>query len=146
MNPNGERSKAIYGDNLYIATRDAHVVALNAKTGKLVWDQQVADYKKGWGYSSGPFVANGVLVQGMTSCGNAEPGGCFVSGLDPETGKELWRIHTIARGDTPEGRSWNGLPLESRYGGSAWITRQPTIPTRTWFSWASASRIRGTPR
>ncbi len=122
VNPSGERSKAIYGDTLILATRDAHIIALDTKTGELVWDQQVADYSKGWGYSSGPIVANGVIIQGMTNCGNAEPGGCFITGHDAETGEELWRVHTIARGDTPEGNSWNGLPLESRHGGSAWIS------------------------
>ncbi len=84
VNPGGERNKAIYGDKLIIATRDAHILALDAKTGQLVWDQQVADYKKGWGYSSGPIVANGVIVQGMTSCSNAQPGGCFFTGHDAE--------------------------------------------------------------
>lgn len=122
VNPSGERNKAIYGDNLIVATRDAHIIALDTKTGKLVWDQQVADFKKGWGYSSGPLVANGVIIQGMTNCGNAQPGGCFYTGHDPATGAELWRVHTIARGDTPEGNSWNGVPLESRHGGSAWIS------------------------
>ncbi len=122
VGPSGERSKAIYGDNLIFATRDAHIVAVNAKTGQLAWDQQVADYNKGWGYSSGPIVANGVVIQGMTNCGNAQPGGCFITGHDADTGAELWRVHTIARGDTPEGNSWNGIPLESRHGGSAWIS------------------------
>lgn len=118
----GERSKAIYGNNLIVATRDAHILALDIKTGELVWDQQVADHKKGFAYSSGPLVANGVAVQGMTGCSNAQPGGCFFTGHDAETGAELWRVYTIARGDTPEGNSWNGVPVESRYGASAWIT------------------------
>jgi alcohol dehydrogenase (cytochrome c) len=122
VNPGGERSKALYGDNLIFATRDAHIVAINAKTGKLVWDQQVADYKKGFGYSSGPIAVDGVVVQGMTNCGNGEPGGCFITGHDASTGKELWRINTIASGDTPEGNSWNGLPVMARYGASAWIS------------------------
>jgi len=122
VNPSGERSKALYGDDLIFATRDAHLVAVNAKTGKLDWDKQVADYKKGWGYSSGPLVADGTIIQGMTNCGNGEPGGCFITGHDPKTGAELWRINTIARGDTPEGNSWNGLPVDARYGASAWIT------------------------
>jgi len=67
-------------------------------------------------------VANGVVVQGMTSCGEGQPGGCFITGHDVNTGAEMWRVHTIARGDTPEGNSWNGIPLESRHGASAWIT------------------------
>lgn len=121
VSPGGERNKAIYGDKLILATRDAHVIALDTKTGKLIWDQQVADYAKGWGYTSGPIVAEGVVIQGMTNCGNGQPGGCFFTGHDVETGKELWRINTIAHGDTPEGNSWNGLPLEARHGASAWI-------------------------
>lgn len=122
VSPNGERSKAIYGDNLIVATRDAHIIALDLKTGQLVWDQQVADFKKGFAYSSGPIVANGVVVAGMTNCSQAQPGGCFYTGHDAKTGAELWRFNTIARGDTPEGNSWNGIPLESRHGASAWIT------------------------
>lgn len=122
VNPGGERSKAIYGNNLIVATRDAHILALDIKTGQLVWDQQVADYKKGFAFSSGPLVANDVIIQGMTSCSNAQPGGCFFTGHDVDTGAEIWRVNTIARGDTPEGNSWNGIPLESRHGASAWIT------------------------
>jgi alcohol dehydrogenase (cytochrome c) len=122
VNPSGERNKAIYGNELIVATRDAHLIALDTKTGQLIWDQQVADYKKGWGYSSGPLVANGVIIQGMTNCSNAQPGGCFITGHDPKTGAELWRVHTIARGDTPEGNSWNGVPVDSRHGASAWIS------------------------
>lgn len=122
VNPNGERSKAIYEDKLIIATRDAHLIALDTKTGQLIWDKQVANYEHGFAFSSGPIVANGVVVQGMTSCSNAQPGGCFFTGHDVDTGEELWRVHTIARGDTPEGNSWNGIPLQSRHGASAWIT------------------------
>jgi alcohol dehydrogenase (cytochrome c) len=122
VDPNGERSKAIYEDKLIIATRDAHLIALDTKTGQLIWDKQVANYEHGFAFSSGPIVADGVIVQGMTSCSNAQPGGCFFTGHDADTGEELWRVHTIARGDTPEGNSWNGVPLQSRHGASAWIT------------------------
>lgn len=117
----GVRNKAIYGENLIVATRDAHLLSINAKTGQLVWDKTVANYEFGFGFSSGPIVANGVIVQGTTGCGGGQPGGCFFTGHDVDTGEELWRINTIARGDTPEGNSWNGVPLESRHGASAWI-------------------------
>jgi alcohol dehydrogenase (cytochrome c) len=58
----------------------------------------------------------------MTGCGNAEPGGCFITGHDPATGKELWRVNTVAQPDQPGGDTWNGLPVESRFGASAWIS------------------------
>jgi len=118
-----KRNMAIYGNNIILATSDANVIALDAKTGKVAWQNQTADWNKGWRYTSGPFIANGVIIQGMTGCGNAEPGGCFITGHDPANGKELWRVYTIARPDDPKGgNTWNGLPLESRFGASAWIS------------------------
>ncbi|MFM1863247.1 MAG: hypothetical protein RLZ26_1769, partial [Pseudomonadota bacterium] len=108
VNPNGVRNKAIYDNKLIVATRDAHLLALDTKTGQLIWEQEVADHAQKFAFSSGPIVADGVVIQGATGCGGGQPGGCFFTGHDVETGAELWRIHTIARGDTPEGNSWNG--------------------------------------
>jgi alcohol dehydrogenase (cytochrome c) len=121
-NPLAKRNMAIYEDKLILATSDAHLVALDTKTGKVVWDHTTADWSKGWRYTGGPFIANGTIVQGMTGCGNAQPGGCFITGHDPKTGAEKWRVHTIAQPDDPNFNTWNGLPLESRFGGSAWIS------------------------
>jgi alcohol dehydrogenase (cytochrome c) len=116
------RNMAITQGNLIAATSDAHLIALEAKTGKLVWDHATEDWTKGWRYTSGPFVVNGKIIQGMTGCGNAEPGGCFITGHDANTGAELWRVNTIAHPGDPNFDTWNGLPLESRFGGSAWIS------------------------
>jgi alcohol dehydrogenase (cytochrome c) len=128
-----KRNMSIYGDNLYIATSDDHLVALNAKTGKVVWDHEVADWKQGWRYSSGPFMAGGVLTQGMSGCNQGQKGGCFITGHDPATGKELWRVHTIAQDDDPNAKTWNGLPLAQRFGGSAWIAGSYDPQTNTLF-------------
>jgi alcohol dehydrogenase (cytochrome c) len=116
-----KRNMAIAGDKLFIATSDDHLVALDAKTGKVVWDHEVADWTKGWRYSSGPFMAGGVLTAGMSGCNQAQAGGCYITGHDPETGKELWRVHTIAQPGDPNEKTWNGLPLDQRFGASAWI-------------------------
>ena len=117
-----KRNMAIYDDKLITATSDAHVVALDAKTGKVVWDHATADWTKGWRYTGGPFIVNGKVIQGMTGCGNAEPGGCFITGHDIKTGEELWRVNTIAHPGDPNFDTWNGLPMESRFGASAWIS------------------------
>jgi alcohol dehydrogenase (cytochrome c) len=117
-----KRNMAIYDDRLIVATSDAHVIALDAKTGKIAWDHATADWTKGWRYTGGPFVVNGKVIQGMTGCGNAEPGGCFITGHDIKTGAELWRVNTIAHPGDPNFDTWNGLPLESRFGASAWIS------------------------
>jgi len=116
------RNMAIYGGNLIIATSDDHLLALDAKTGKIAWDHQTADWSKGWRYTSGPMVVpGGKVIVGMTGCGSAQPGGCFITGHDASNGNEIWRFYTIARPGEPGGDTWNGLPLESRFGASAWI-------------------------
>src|SRR5215469_11302472 len=120
----GKRNMAIYQDKLFVATSDAHIVALDAATGKVIWDHAHAsgDWTKGWRYSGGPIIAHGKLIQGMTGCGNAEPGGCFITGHDVNTREELWRVLTIAHPGDPNESTWNGVPLESRWGASAWIS------------------------
>jgi len=116
-----KRSMAIYQDRLVISTSDAHIVALDARSGKVAWDHPTADWRKGWRYTSGPMIVNGVVVQGMTGCENGEAGGCFITGHDFKTGAEKWRVWTIAHPGDPNEASWNGLPLGSRFGASAWM-------------------------
>jgi PQQ-dependent dehydrogenase (methanol/ethanol family) len=113
------RNIAIYRDRVLMPTSDGHVVALDVKTGKIIWDQEIADYRQGWQVTAGPLVAKGVVMQGIAG---QSPGGCAIVGLDFETGKEIWRFHTIARPGEFGGDSWNGLPLEKRSGASVWTT------------------------
>jgi alcohol dehydrogenase (cytochrome c) len=111
------RSFAIYGDKLLVPTSDDHIVALDVKTGTVVWDSPVADYHEGWQTTGGPLLAKGKVLQGVV--GQAPGGGAIVA-LDAQTGKEAWRFHTIARPGEFGGDSWNGLPVEKRSGASVW--------------------------
>ena len=115
------RNLAIYGDKVYVATAFAHLVALNARTGAVLWDQQVADSKLQYTYTSGPIVVKGLIVAGMAGCARYKNDVCFISAHDAQTGKEVWRTSTIARPGEPGGETWNGLPLMFRAGGEAWI-------------------------
>jgi alcohol dehydrogenase (cytochrome c) len=112
-----KRNIAIYRDRLIVPTSDDHVVALDVKTGKVIWDQPIADYRKGWQLTGGPLVVKGKVMQGIAG---QSPGGCAIVALDFETGKEAWRFYTIARPGEYGGESWNGLPLEKRSGASVW--------------------------
>ncbi len=112
-----KRNLALYGDKIYFGTSDVHVVALNVRTGDVVWDQPITEPNSGFGLSGGPLVAAGKVMQGVN--GQA-PGGAYIVGLDAETGKEAWRFYTIARPGEPGGDTWNGLPVEQRTGGSVW--------------------------
>jgi alcohol dehydrogenase (cytochrome c) len=123
------KSLAIYQDRLYAPTADGHVVALDVKTGTLLWDAEILTAAEGlhegefdgaaFHISGGPIVAHGKVVLGV-SLGINTAGGDFIVGLDGQTGKELWRFHTIARPGQPGGDSWNGAPANQRYGSGVW--------------------------
>jgi PQQ-dependent dehydrogenase (methanol/ethanol family) len=116
-------SIALYGDKVYLATGDARLIALDARTGKIVWNLAVADYNKGFNYTSGPLVVKGKVIAGISGCTTPDTvGGCFISAHDAESGKELWRTHTLARPGEPGDETWAGLPAEKRLGGSSWGT------------------------
>ena len=115
---------ALYGDRIFAPTGDGHLVALDARTGKLIWDHEVLgepELKARLSLNGGPIVAKGKVIMGATGC-QTYPGGCFIFGLDAQTGAESWRFHTIARPGDVGGDSWNGAPVEKRYGGSVWTS------------------------
>lgn len=82
------RGAAIYGDNIYFGTLDARLVALNRKTGDVVWNKKIADYKEGYSYTAAPLIVNGMVIVGNS-------GGEFgivgqVTAFDAETGETVW--------------------------------------------------------
>ena len=118
VSPSNKRGFSIYGNRLYVPTSDAHIVALDTKTGQVIWDTQVGDPNAGVRMTGGPLVAKGKVMIGT---GGRIEGGPYVVALDAETGQEAWRFYSIARPGEPGGNSWNGLPLAERNGGSVWI-------------------------
>jgi alcohol dehydrogenase (cytochrome c) len=123
---NAMRNIAVYQDKIIVATTDAHLLAVDAKTGRTVWDTVFGDASKGTGTSSGPIVINGKIVQGMQGCerykARDEDQGCYITGFDAQTGKILWRFNTLARQGQPGGDTWNNIPNMLRAGGDTWIT------------------------
>ena len=116
------RSIAIYQDRVFVATYDAALIALEARTGRLIWRTQKADYKQGFTHTAGPLIADGVVVSGINGCERFKKEGCFITGHDPQTGRELWRTSTIALPGDPNNSTWGGVPVELRGGGDNWIT------------------------
>jgi alcohol dehydrogenase (cytochrome c) len=123
------RGLAVYGDKLYAPTADGHIVALDLKTGDLRWDHAVVTPEQGvrpglfdgayFHISGGPLLAHGKVVVGV-SLGIDTGGGDYIVGLDAQSGKELWRFNTIARPGQPGGDSWNGAPVNERFGSGVW--------------------------
>jgi len=140
------KGAAIYNGKVFRTTLDAFVVALDAKTGKEVWKQKVAEWRDGYSMTVAPLVANGVLITGISGAEFGIRG--FIDGWNPETGEHLWRRFTIpARGE----RGNDTWPQDSNAweigGGSAWITGSydPELDLMYWGTgnpapWASQGR------
>ena len=116
------RTLAMWEDMIYVATTDAHLVALDARTGAVRWDVEIADDTKGYSNTSGPIVADGKVINGITGCTRFFKDSCFITGHDARTGEELWRTYTIAQPGETGGETWGNLPLEYRGGGDVWMT------------------------
>jgi alcohol dehydrogenase (cytochrome c) len=116
------RAIAMYGDNLYVPTIDNHMLALDMRSGKLVWDKLIEKPKATLRINGGPMVVRGKVIQGITGCAGAEePGQCFIVGMDAATGAEAWRFYTLPRKGEPGFDTWNNAPVEKRNGGSVWV-------------------------
>jgi glucose dehydrogenase len=90
--PGVKRNLSIYAGTLLVPTSDSHLVALDIKTGRVIWDHELGDYKQNR-VSGGPLVAKGKVIQGVTG---SSPGGNYIIALDATTGQEAWRFYTIA--------------------------------------------------
>jgi len=82
------RGAAIYGDKIYFGTLDARIMALDRKTGDVVWRKKIADYKAGYSYTAAPIIVNGLVITGNS-------GGEFgivgeVQARNAETGELVW--------------------------------------------------------
>ncbi len=141
------RNMAIYQDKVFVATTDARIVALDAKSGKKVWDTPIADRAKGYANTAGPIVIKGVVVNGLVRCDRFGNDGCWISGYDAATGKQLWKFNTVARTGQPGAETWGKLADNLRVGGETWIagSYDPDLDLTYWGiaqakPWMRASR------
>jgi alcohol dehydrogenase (cytochrome c) len=125
------RGFAIYHDRLYMTTLDAHLIALEMKTGKVVWDVEQADYKLGYASTVAPLVVNDKLIVGMAGGEYANRG--FLDAYDPNDGKRLWRTWTVPAAGEPGSETWPASMIE-RGGAPTWVTGtyDPALNTMYW--------------
>ena len=100
------RGVAYNDGKIFVGRLDAHVVALDAKTGKELWKTAIVDYTQGSVITSPPTLAKGLVITGF---GGGEYGarGALVA-LDQNTGKEVWRTQTVPQKGEPGGDTWKG--------------------------------------
>ena len=112
------RGFAVWHDKLYTTTLDAHLLALDMKTGKVVWDNPIAEPKDGFAGTAAPLLVKDKLIVGLAGGEYAIRG--FISAFDPETGKEVWRFYTVPGPGQPGFESWSAT--WDKGGGPAWLT------------------------
>src|SRR6266568_5148196 len=98
------KGPAILNGKVFRTTLDAHVIALDMKTGQEVWKQKVAEWKEGFSMTMAPQIAGGVLITGISGAEFGIRG--FLDGWDPDTGKHLWRRYTIPAPGEKGNETW----------------------------------------
>jgi alcohol dehydrogenase (cytochrome c) len=113
------RGLALLGETVYLGTLDAHLIALDAKTGHVLWDTVVADYKTGHSITSAPLALDGKIVVGISGGEYGIRG--FLDAYAPKTGERIWRFWTVPGPGEPGHETWPG---DSWKTGSAatWLT------------------------
>ena len=116
------RNIAIYGTYIIDTSKDDHVFALDATTGRLAWETQILDYTKNPAQqSSGPIIANGKVISGRSCLPRGGPDACVITAHDARSGAELWRRRTIPAPGEPGDETWGGVPFEERKHVGAWM-------------------------
>jgi alcohol dehydrogenase (cytochrome c) len=113
------RGLAVLGETLYLATFDAHLVALDIHTGKPRWDVVVADYKLGYTLTAAPLALKDKIIVGT---GGGEYGiRGFLDAYDANTGARVWRFWTVPGPGEPGHETWAGESWRTG-GAPTWVT------------------------
>ena len=107
------------GDKLFMATLDAHLLALDMKTGAVVWDATLEDYKNGYASTIAPLVVKDKVIVGVAGGEFGIRG--FIDAYDAQTGKRAWRFYTIPGPGEPGNDTWAGDSWKTG-GAGVWVT------------------------
>jgi alcohol dehydrogenase (cytochrome c) len=114
-----DRGVAWLGDRLFMVSDNAHLIALNRFTGDVIWETEMADWRKNYNATSAPLIADNLVISG--TAGGEQGARGFVAAWDPITGKEVWRFWTVPLPGEPGSATWKGAAIEHP-SGVAWMT------------------------
>jgi quinohemoprotein ethanol dehydrogenase len=128
------RGVALYGDKVYVAALDGRLIALEQKTGKVVFEKTVVPNQVDYAINGAPRIAKGKVLIGSAGAEYKARG--YLAAYDWQTGEELWKFHTVP-GNPADGfeneamekaaKTWAGKWWELGGGGTVWdsITYDP---------------------
>src|SRR5215813_13287085 len=136
------RGLAILGDKVFLGTLDAHVIALDAKTGNVVWDVAPIDYRAGYSFTLAPLAIKNLVILGVSGGEYGIRG--FIDAYDAGTGERRWRFYTTPAPGEPGHDTWEGDSWKIG-GAPAWITGtyDPATNTTFWTTGNPAPSNRG---
>lgn len=115
------RGAALGDGRVYVATMDARLIALDARTGETVWEQRLADWRDGYTATVAPLFVKDKVIAGISGGEYGIRG--FVDAYDAKTGKRAWRFWTIPAPGEPGHETWGGeQPTWMTGGGPTWVT------------------------
>ena len=117
--PRINRGVALLDDKVFVATLDARLFALDARTGAVRWETMVADNAAGFSLTLAPLALNGKIVVGVSGAEAGVRG--YIDAYDSETGERLWRTFTVPAPGEPGSETWQGDDWQTG-GGSTWLT------------------------
>jgi PQQ-dependent dehydrogenase (methanol/ethanol family) len=104
------RGVAVLGDKVFMATDNAHMIALDRTTGHLLWDTEMADFRNGYGATSAPLVVNDLVLSGTS--GGDEGARGFVAAFRTDTGQRAWQFWAMPAPGEPGSETWVGRAIE----------------------------------
>jgi alcohol dehydrogenase (cytochrome c) len=113
------RGAAVAGDRVFMATDNAHIIALNRTTGALLWETQMVDWRQNYNATGAPLVVGNMVISGIAGGDDGARG--FVAAFDQASGKELWRFWTTPKRGEPGSETWQGSGIDHP-GGATWMT------------------------
>lgn len=115
-----DRGAAIAGDRLVRGEDDGHLIAIDKKSGKTLWNVAPASGSKGEFLSSAPIVWNNMVFIGTAGSDWGVKGRMMA--FDPATGKKLWTFTTVATGNDPNAKTWGSVRAQDTGGGGMWTS------------------------
>ena len=113
------RGVAVDGDKVFLATDNAHLLALNRHTGAILWDTEMIDWHQNYNGTAAPLIVDHMVVAGIAGGDDGARG--FVAAYDEGTGKQLWLTWTVPAPGEAGSETWTPESLKHP-SGATWMT------------------------
>ena len=113
------RAIAVLGNRVFLQTDHAHLLALDRRTGQLLWDVEMADYRQNYGATGALLIVNDLVIAGISAGDEGVRG--FLDAYRASTGERVWRFWTVPARGEPGSETWIGKAIEHGCA-TTWLT------------------------